>query len=334
MTTEPCAELVTVVIPARDEESFIGPCLDAVLAQDVDDLQVIVVDGASTDATADVVRSYAERDPRVELLSNPAGIIPVSLNLAVAASRARWLVRIDAHATVPPNYVRTAVGHLQEGTWAGVGGRKDGNGVTPAGRAVAAVMASRFGVGNSLYHYGDNLQDAEHVPFGAYDVDVIRQLGGWDERLRVNQDFEFDYRLRRAGYRLLFDPAMTIRWHCRQSIRELFFQYMRYGRGKVRVAALHRDSLRARHFAAPVLVVSWLAAVPLLALLPWVGLALLVPYVIALLVASTLTSRRVDAAARKYVPGAFMAMHLGWGLGFLQGLWRLRPTVQMSTQNA
>lgn len=328
-------ERATVIIPARDEEQFIGSCLDAVLAQDLPELQVIVVDGASRDRTADVVRDYARRDPRVELLSNPAGIIPVSLNLAVAAARAPWLVRIDAHATVPPNYVRTAVTHLQQGTWAGVGGRKDGNGVTPAGRAVAAVMASRFGVGNSAYHYATDVQEVEHVPFGAYDVAVVRQLGGWDERLTVNQDFEFDYRLRRAGHRLLFDPAMTIRWHCRQSVGDLFHQYFRYGRGKVRVAALHRDSLRARHLAAPMLVVSWLAGLALLAVSPWIGLALLLPYAGALVVASLLTVRQVDAAARKYVPGAFVAMHVGWGLGFLQGLLRLRPTMaRIRTQNA
>ena len=329
------SDLVTVIIPARDEEAFIGPCLDAVLGQDEQQLQIIVVDGASTDRTAEVVRQYAERDARVELLTNPAGIIPVSLNLAVAAARAPWLVRIDAHATVPSNYVRVAVEHLRKGIWAGVGGRKDGQGVTAAGRAIAAVMASRFGVGNSTYHYANDVQEVEHVPFGAYATDVVRQLGGWDERLRVNQDFEFDYRLRRAGHRLLFDPTLTIRWHCRQTVPDLFRQYFRYGRGKVKVAALHHDSIRARHLAAPVLVVSWAVALPLLFVFPWAALVLVLPYLGALVVASVVTMRPLDRAARKYVPGAFVAMHLGWGLGSLRGLWELRPTaLRMRTQHA
>ena len=79
-------------------------------------MQIIVVDGASTDGTADIVRHYAERDPRVELLHNPRAIVPISLNLAARAARGRWFVRIDAHATVPPDYVSTAVGHLFAGT--------------------------------------------------------------------------------------------------------------------------------------------------------------------------------------------------------------------------
>jgi succinoglycan biosynthesis protein ExoA len=196
---DPAEPMVTVVIPARNEEAAIGPCLDSVLAQDWTNLQVIVVDGASEDATAAIVTKIAERDPRVELLHNPRGIIPASLNLAVSSAKGEWLVRIDAHATVPSDYVRRAAEHLQTGRYGGVGGRKDGVGRTPAGKAIAAVMASRFGVGGSTYHHGTTVTEVEHVPFGAYPVAVIRAVGGWDEQLRVNQDFEFDHRVREAG---------------------------------------------------------------------------------------------------------------------------------------
>ena len=71
----------------------------------------------------------------------------------------------------------------------GVGGRKDGVGSTPAGRAIAAVMGSKFGVGNSKYHHSTEVEEVDHVPFGAYPVDVIRDLGGWDEDLVANEDF-------------------------------------------------------------------------------------------------------------------------------------------------
>src|SRR5688572_7122457 len=131
--------LVTVVIPARNEASFIGPCLDSVLAQDHENLQVLVIDGASTDRTADIVRARSAADPRVELVDNPDAIIPAGLNRAVDVTKGEWFVRIDAHATVPPNYVSRAVELLSSGEWGAVGGRKDGVGVTPAGRAIAAV---------------------------------------------------------------------------------------------------------------------------------------------------------------------------------------------------
>jgi succinoglycan biosynthesis protein ExoA len=323
-------ELVTVVVPARDEEAAIDACLDSIVVQTHRNLQIIIVDGASTDRTAEIVRRRAQRDPRIELLENPAGLIPISLNLALAAARGRWLVRVDAHAAVPPDYVATAVAHLATGRWGGVGGRKDGVGRTPAGRAIACAMASPFGVGNSAYHYATEPRVVDHVPFGAYPVALAREVGGWDERLAVNQDFEFDHRLREQGHELLLDPALTIEWECRQSIGALFRQYHRYGRGKTRVARLHPESLQARHLAAPALVV-YLAAALLLALRgrPRLAVAAVAPYLAGLGVASVQAGREgLTTGERLRLPLAFAAMHLGWGVGFWRGavgLLRWRP---------
>ena len=313
--------LVTVIVPARNEEKFIAHCLDSILSQTESNLQVVVVDSASTDRTPDIVREYMERDPRVELEHNPKTITPVSLNVALRAARGKWLVRVDAHSTVPPDYVKRAVHHLEEGAWGGVGGRKDGVGVTPAGRAIAAVMASRFGVGNSLYHYGTEVQPTEHIPFGAYDTALLRELGGWDERLITNQDFEMDYRVRKSGHELLFDPDIAIEWHCRQDVPDLFRQYRRYGRGKADVARLHPESLRMRHLVAPVLVATWAVAVPLATRRKGLAAAAVTPYLSALTAASVITARRLrEGKAKAWVPAAFAAMHVGWGIGFWEGL--------------
>ncbi len=118
----------------------------------------------------------------------------------------------------------------------------------------------RSGWATGPIHYGSSVQTVEHIPFGAYPVAIARELGGWDEQLRVNQDFEFDYRVRLSGRELLFDLRLVIDWHCRQSVGELYRQYRRYGQGKVKVAAKHPSSLRLRHFPAPALVATWVAA--------------------------------------------------------------------------
>jgi succinoglycan biosynthesis protein ExoA len=314
-------ELVTVMIPARDEERFIGRCLDAVRKQDYPNLQIVVVDGGSVDATLQVVRDQMAADDRIELVYNPQHSIPMSLNLGLAAARGRWLVRMDAHSTVDESYMRTAVDRLDQGLWGGVGGRKDGVGETAAGRAIAAALGSRFGVGNSMYHHGVTAQEVDHIPFGAYPVELVRELGGWNEQLPVNEDYEFDYRVRQAGNKLLFDPALKIWWRSRQSISDLFRQYHRYGRGKVDVALLHPDSMRPRHFLPPALV-AYLAGT---ALISWRHprrlLLLSAPYLLGLAVASARTARTLETPAeRAYVPLAFSAMHVGWGLGFWSAL--------------
>ena len=317
-------ELVTLVIPARNEEGFLGACLDSVLAQDYRNLQIVVVDGASTDGTVDVVRSRMAVDDRIELLTNPLSTIPRSLNQALAAARGTWLVRVDAHSTVPPDYVSAAVERLREGCWGGVGGRKDGVGRTSAGRAIAVAMGSRFGVGNSTYHYGTTPQEVDHLPFGAYPVELVRRHGGWDEELVANEDFEFDYRLLQAGEKLLFEPRMVINWHCRQSLPDLYRQYRRYGQGKVDVVVRHPRSLSARHLVPPALVAySALGAVVALRH-PGRSALMMAPYAVAITAATAQTASRLESRRDlASLPGAFVAMHVGWGIGFWAGVRRV-----------
>jgi succinoglycan biosynthesis protein ExoA len=309
-------ELVSVIVPARNEEDSIGATLTALRRQDHPALQIIVVDGGSTDGTVAVIERHIAEDPRIELLPNPRQVIPAALNIALAAARGRWVVRMDAHSTVDEGYVSAAVARLREGRWGGVGGRKDGVGTTPAGRAIAAALGSRFGVGGSLYHHGTAEQPVDHIPFGAYPTELLRRLGGWDERLVANEDYEFDYRLRRSGAVLLFDPRLRISWKSRQSIRSLYRQYRRYGAGKLDVALLHPASLRVRHLMPPLLVPYLATAALVGSRRPRLGGALLAPYAAAITAASIGTARTLeDPASRAYVPAAFLAMHVGWGLG-------------------
>lgn len=315
-------DLVTVIMPARDEAGFIDAALDGIQAQDYRELQiVVVVDGATRDDTAAIVARRAAADPRIELHHNPEGGIPKALNVALAAARGRWLVRVDAHSTVDEDYVRRNVARLREGAWGGVGGRKDGHGVTPTGRAIAAALGSPFGVGGSVYHHGETEQEVDHIPFGSYPVALLRELGGWDEGLVANEDYEFDYRLRMAGHKLLFDPAIAISWHSRQTVADLYRQYRRYGHGKVAVALKHPASMRPRH----VLVPAFLAYLALAAVVglrrPGIAAGMVAPYAAALAAASVQTGRQLETSQeRRSVAPAFLAMHIGWGVGFWAGV--------------
>lgn len=314
-------DLVTVVVPARDEEAAIEGCLSSILEQDHAALQVVVIDGGSTDRTRAIVETLRARDPRIELLSNPSGQIPVSLNLGLASARGRWLVRVDAHSTVPADYVRVLVGHLASGRWGGVGGRKDGVATTRTGRAIAAALGSRAGVGNSAYHYAELPQPTDHIPFGAYPVGLLRELGGWDDDLVANEDYELDLRIRREGHELLLDPAVRIRWRSKESIGALASQYRRYGRGKADVARKHPGSLGVRHLAAPLLIAGAIPWSIALVLAPWVAAALAAVYALLILGASTAAAARAhDLRLVPTIAAALVTMHVSWGVGFWEGL--------------
>lgn len=321
--TESSRPLVTVLIPARNEEHFIAECLDSVLGQSYDNLDIVVVDGASDDRTAEIVDDYAARDHRIRRVVNPARITPVSLNVGLAAARGELLVRIDAHSTVPANYVERAVQHLSSGDWGGVGGRKDAVGLTPAGRAIAAALASPFGVGNSTYHHGESVQNVDHIPFGCYPVALARELGGWDERFTSHQDFEFDFRVRAHGKQLLFDPALRIDWICRQSVKELWRQYFRYGVGKAKFVLLHPDGATLRQVAPPAMVLWLSVAVLLLPFRPLFGLLGVAPYAAVVAVGTAKTAPTLRAGERKYLPLSFAGIHLAQGFGFYRGVMKV-----------
>ena len=322
------SELATVVIPARNEERFIGRCLESVLAQTHQNIEILVVDGDSDDRTRAIVTEIAARDPRVRLLDNPRRIVPSALNVGLAEAKGKWFVRIDAHATIGPTYVERALAHLRSGRCGAVGGRVDPVGETAAGRAIAVAMCSKFGIGNSVHHYGVEPVETDHVPFPAYSSELVRELGGWNEQLVVNQDFEFDWRVVQSGVRVLFDPALSITYFGQQSVRGVFRQFRRYGRGKVKVITMHPRSVRARHFAAPALVGALVLSAGFLASgRGRVGAALPLAYTAGIGVATVAGMHELegDRRAQSLLPLAFMAMHLGWGLGFWEGVSAIRP---------
>ena len=311
---------VTVIVPARNEVSTIDTCLDSVLSQQGVTLEVVVVDNGSTDGTAERLRARAAEDPRLSVLDNPVPSIPASLNAALAAARGEWLVRVDAHSTIPPGYVARAASRLAEGRWVGVGGRKVAVGRSPVGQAIATVLNSPLAVGGSVYHWGTQETVVDHIPFGAYPTALVRALGGWDERILNNEDFEFDQRMREHG-ELLFDPELAIDWNVRESVGDLFRQYRRYGRGKPAVALRHPSGVRLRHLAPPGLVVWLAAAVGVSTRRPGLAAAAVAPYLVAVAAASAVITRQASPGAdNRAVPAALMAMQVGWGVGFWEGV--------------
>lgn len=314
------APVATVVIPCRNERDTIAACLDSVQRQTEKRLQILVVDGMSTDGTRELLAWISSGDPRVHVLDNESRGIPYALNIGLAAAHALWLVRVDAHSTVPEDYVEHAVGLLSSGRWGGVGGRKVAVADTVRGRAIARALGSRLGVGDSSYHYAVEAASVDHVPFGAYPVYMLRNLGGWDEDMFAGEDVDLDRRVREAGEDLLLEPRLRVDWRCRDTAHGLFQQYRRYGRGRTLAGAKARGNLRPRH-AVPAAFVAYLVAVAVLLIVqPLLALTLAVPYVGALLVGTATAGSGLAWRERAYLPAAFAAMHTGWGIGFWEGV--------------
>lgn len=311
---------VSCVIPVRNEAATVGAAIRSCLDQCYDgSLEVVVADGMSDDGTRDVVTVLAAEDPRVRLVDNPGRVTPAALNSAMAAAKGEVIVRCDSHAVLPRDYVARAVAVLAATGAANVGGIQHAVGEGPVQRAVAMAMSSPLGVGDARFHYGGAAGPVDTVYLGAFRREALEGVGGFDERLERNQDYELNYRLRAAGETVWFDPALRVDYRARESLGALWRQYHGYGAGKRKVLRLHRRALRWRQLAPPLLVAGLTgSAVALVAGAPM--LASVVPTAYgALLIAGTAVElvRRRDAAAL-LLPVTFATMHVAWGVGFLQ----------------
>jgi glycosyltransferase involved in cell wall biosynthesis len=318
--------LVTVIVPCRNEASWIGPCLDSIVGNDYpqDRLEVLVVDGLSNDGTRDVVESFAARCPQLRLVSNEKKITPAALNLGIEAARGSIIVRMDAHVEYPRDYVSSLIALLEKSGADNVGGICQ---TLPANdsaiaRAVAVGMSHPLGVGNSHFRIGaagDRWVDT--VPFGCYRREVFDRIGRFDEDLVRNQDDELNLRLIKHGGRILLSPRIVCKYYARDSLPKLWRMYYQYGYFKPLVVRKLGGVMTVRQLLPPLLVLG-LIVTAMAAL--WSRLAVLAflavagSYLLAVGAAAAAAFRRIGWAAVALLL-VFPALHFSYGFGYLRG---------------
>ena len=309
---------LSVIMPVRDEADHLEDAVAAVLAQRYPgELQLVLAVAPSTDGSESIARRLAEADPLITVVDNPAGTTPAALNRAIAAATGDVIARVDAHAELTPGYLERAVAILEETGAANVGGIQRAIGTTPMQRAVAAAMSSRFGTGDARFHYGGEAGPIDSVYLGVFRAAALRELGGFDEDLLRNQDYELNIRIRQLGGVVWFDPRLEVLYRPRGSLGALASQYWQYGRWKRATVRKHPASLRWRQLVPPTAVVANTAALLAAPLSAW---TLVVPaiYLVSVLGASAVTGASDPRVAIR-LPLVFATMHHSWGAGFLLG---------------
>lgn len=302
---------VSIIIPAAGAAGSIGAALDSVAAQDYPAIADVVV------AAADPATAEAATRSGVRVVENPTGSTPAGLNRAIAATVGEYVVRLDAHSTIPSDYVTRVVELLETtGAW-NVGGMQVPIGQSFWGRAIAAAMTSRAGSGDARYRVGGKPGPVDTVYLGAYPRRVLEDLGGYDDRYVRHQDFELNQRIRETGGQVWFDPEIRVAYRPRDSLSDLARQYFHYGVWKRRFSQRHRRALRARQLAPPVLVLSIVVTIGLGFVWPWL-LAFPGVYLGSLAVAGIAAIPKAGIASVG-VPTALATMHFAWGFGFLFG---------------
>jgi hypothetical protein len=233
-------------------------------------------------------------------------------------------VRVDGHGLLSEGYIRRAVEVLRETGAANVGGIMQAEGETDFERAVARAMTSPLGIGSAAFHVGGDAGPADTVYLGTFRRDVLDRLGGYDEHFVRAQDWELNYRIRRAGELIWFTPDLKVTYRPRPNLRALASQFFRSGQWRREVVRHYPETANLRYLAPPAVVVAvalgTVSGVAGLVGAPgWLTLGWLLPggYAAGVVVASVAEGRGLPAKTKAWLPAVIATMHLSWGVGFL-----------------
>ncbi len=324
MTTLP---FVSIIVPCYNEEATIGHLLDSILAQTYprEQMELIISDGMSTDRTREVIAAFQKEhaDLAVRVLGNLVRTIPSGLNQAIRESRGEIIVRLDAHSMPIPEYVERCVSAHRSGKGDNVGGIWEihAGAETWMAESISLAAAHPLGAGDAQYRFNAKAGAVDTVPFGSFRRELIDKIGGFDETLLTNEDYEFNTRVRESGGTVWLEPSIRSVYFSRGTFGKLALQYWRYGFWKFKMLRRYPQTLRWRQALPPAFVSSLIALIVLslwIVFMRYILAVLLFVYVISLgLAGLKLAIEKQKGFLLLGVPLAITTMHFAWGAGFL-----------------
>jgi glycosyltransferase involved in cell wall biosynthesis len=328
-SVQPCPIKVSIIIPMKNEERFIGTILDTVLANDfpMDHCEILVMDGRSTDRSRKIVEEKAARYPTIRLLDNPEGIVPTAMNLGIRAAKGAYILRLDAHSEYPPNYIRTCLEELERTGADNVGGRlltKPGSDSLVA-RAIALMTQHPVGVGNAAYRIGRGDRFVDTVPFGTFRKSLFEKIGYYREDLVRHQDYELNARIRKAGGKIYLSSKVDIMYYNVPNLTGFVRQAYSNGIGMAPAWFGTPESFSLRHCIPLLFVSSILGCLVLSAFSDFFrvfSLAMLVVYLLIVIAASVQISSRHGWIFLCVLPALFVLYHSSYGATTIFGFLR------------
>jgi glycosyltransferase involved in cell wall biosynthesis len=307
--------LISVIIPCRNEEKFIGKCLNSILEQDYpkENLEVLVIDGMSEDKTREIIKEYSEKYSFIKFLENPNKFTPFALNIGIKNAQGEVILRMDAHAGYEKDYISKCVKYLKEYDADNIGGvmKTLSKEKTLVAKAIALCLSHSFGVGGSQFRKGtDKPMWVDTVFGGCYKKEVFDKIGLFNENLIRSQDMEFNLRLKRAGGKILLHPEIVSYYYPKSKLKDFFLHNISDGIWAILPLKFVKIPLRLRHYIPLIFVLT-------LPLSIW-------PYVLlSLFFSAKIAFDEKDIRLFFLIPAVFFCRHFGYGIGSIIGLIKL-----------
>lgn len=227
---------ITVIIPAYNEEKYIGKCLEEWVNQDYpkDRYEILVYDGMSTDRTAEIVKEFEKKYLGLVFYKvNSKRRQVYAFNMGLKEARGEFFIIFGAHAYPERDFLKKSVEtflevHKKEPKLAGVGGKIIKLYENRLAKFVSLIYSSPLS-GASTFWYEEKPHFAKTVAFALYDKEIAKEVGGFDEDMLTGNDFEFNLRINKKGYKLFFNPEIKSYYFARSTWKGFFKQSFNYG---------------------------------------------------------------------------------------------------------
>jgi succinoglycan biosynthesis protein ExoA len=317
---------ISVIIPCYNEEKYIKECILSILSQKkINDLEIIVVDGNSTDNTKNILKELVKlyQDKEIIIVNNSQRITPVALNLGIKRSSGNYICIMGAHADYDEEFLCNCLSLLKKHPDVScTGGPILSKGKNNFAKAVAISMSSPIGVGNANHRFPEYEGYAEMACFPFFKREVFDKYGLYDESLVKNQDDEFCFRIRLNGAKIFISPKVKSAYYVKDSFSSLFNQYFSYGKWRIPVLLKHKIPISYRQ-QIPALFFLTIVILFMTALyFKNIYIALLLPVIYLLVLfgfaVSNLQKEKFEVI--KFIPFAVFILHFSYALGFLNGV--------------
>ncbi len=307
---------LSVICPTYNERDYIDLLTEKLCSNDGIEKEILITDGGSTDRTRERVFELMKIYPNLRLVDNPGRTSTLAFNTAFKVAIGKYIAFVGAHASYQPDYFKHALHYLDANECDAVGGPLEQKGKTTMGSAIALVMSSKMGVGDTEFRTMKKKMYVDSVAFAVYKREIFEKAGLMDESLPVNQDDEFHYRINKLGFKILMVPEMKAVYYVRSSISKLFRQYFRYGLYKPLVLGKVKGAVRIRHLIPSAFFLYFISLPVSLLFISW-----LIPLGLYLfLILLTLLRFNTSLITKLYCLPVFPVLHISYGLGFLLGL--------------
>lgn len=317
---------ISFIIVAYNAAGSLDALLEDLLAQTLphEQIEALLVDSASTDETRARMLAFAQTAPfEVKVLDNPKRWLSSGINVALGAATGDAIIRLDAHARIPKDFLRSSLRALERGEDI-VGGSVLGGAPNGAWESVLrTVDTSRFCGGAAPFRNGGAARYVDALAYALYRRSVYDKVGLYDERLRRTEDNDMHYRMRRAGYRFYFSPDIVSYHASRATLRGQLRQKWGNGYWIGRTMRIQPCCFAPRHLIPALFVLALALGLVLLPLSAWPLLSLLFAYLacdLFFVVRGALSQEAGRLLALLTLPFLFPAVHVVYGVGTLAGL--------------